>query len=59
MGRRLRFGSHTYRGFTIIRRPYETTAVFKDGRCIASGIPSIQSARQWVDATLKGQDHEP
>lgn len=46
------YGTHMYRGFDIIRRPYETAAIFHRGRCIASGLPTIQDARKWIDKTL-------
>jgi ribosomal protein L37E len=58
MGRPLQTGTHGYRGYTIVRRHYETASVFKDGTCIACGFSTIQRARQWVDEQLKGQDHD-
>lgn len=53
MSRRRGYGIHRYRGCVIYRKPWETAAIFLNGTCIESGLPTIQAARIWIDANMK------
>ena len=59
MRRHPNYGTHQYRSFDIIRREYETAAIFRNGKCIASGIPTIQDARKHIDGLLAPKAAQP
>ena len=42
-----------YRGYTIIKRWFETAAVFRRGKCVESGLIDIPAAKAWIDQQIE------
>ena len=50
--------SRTYKGFEIVKQSVCPCGwnIVRDGRCLKTGLPTLQEAREWINWTIESEE---